>query len=84
MLKAIEPLYAFMTYQWNRDIAISKGLALDDYETFKDRYLRREYLFETANRQSCHPFTREHWRHRRARVYKCERAFRGFLAPDWL
>jgi len=39
-----------MTYQWNRDIAISKGLALDDYETFKDRYLRREYLFEMVNR----------------------------------
>ena len=82
--RMIEPLTAYIDYQWNRDIAIQKGLALEDFDLFKDRYLRREYLFEMVNRQSCHPITRQQWKHRRARVYRIERAFRGFFAPDWL
>jgi hypothetical protein len=57
---------------------------LEDFELFPDRYLRREYLFEMVNRQSCHPITREGWNQRRARVMKIERAFRGFFAPDWM
>lgn len=82
--RMVEPLLAALSYRWNRDIAVTKGLALEDFALFKDRYQRREYLFEMVNRQSCHPYTREQWKHRRARVYKIERAFRGFQAPDWL
>lgn len=84
LFRMVEPLFAALSYRWNRDIAVTKGLALEDFHLFKDRYLRREYLFEMVNRQSCHPYTREQWKHRRARVYRIERAFRGFQAPDWL
>jgi hypothetical protein len=36
--RMLEPMLAYLSYQWNRDIAITKGLALEDFELFKDRY----------------------------------------------
>jgi hypothetical protein len=34
----VEPLFAALSYRWNRDIAVTKGLALEDFALFKDRY----------------------------------------------
>lgn len=78
----VEPFYAYFCYQWPRDIALQRGLALEDFYLFNDRELRRDPLFETILRQSLHPYMHVLFKARRRRYYKVERAVRGFWVPD--
>eukprot|EP01016_Furgasonia_blochmanni_P002649 TRINITY_DN1102_c0_g1_i1.p1 TRINITY_DN1102_c0_g1~~TRINITY_DN1102_c0_g1_i1.p1 ORF type:complete len:370 (+),score=147.36 TRINITY_DN1102_c0_g1_i1:135-1244(+) len=80
----IEPVISKLGYQWARDVAISRGLALEDFLLFQDRELRRCVFFENAIRQSAHPYMHILFKRRRARYYKVERGLRGFVVPDWV
>ena len=82
--RLLEPLLAKATYQWIRDIALQRGLAMEDFFLYKDRELRRCYLFETVQRQACHPYQWLLFKKRRARYYKVERALRGCYAPEYV
>lgn len=84
IFRMIEPIMAYFFYKWPRDIALQRGLALEDFMVHQDRELRREYLFEVIQRQSCHPYQHLLFKRRRARYYKVERAVRGFFVPDYL
>jgi len=79
-----EPILAYLFWKWPRDIALQIGLSLEDFHLHNDRDQRREYLFETINRQSCHPYQHLFFKRRRARYYKVERALRGFYAPEYI
>ena len=70
VFRMLEPIIAKGTYQWVRDIALQRGLAMEDFFLHKDRELRRCYFFETALRQSCHPYQWLLFKRRRARYYK--------------
>lgn len=37
VLRAVEPILAKFTYRWYRDIALQRGLALEDFFLFQDR-----------------------------------------------
>lgn len=84
LFRMLEPIIAKGTYQWVRDIALQRGLALEDFFLHKDRELRRCYIFETVLRQSCHPYQWVLFRRRRARYYKVERGLRGCYVPEFI
>lgn len=77
-----EPILAYLFWKWPRDIALQRGLAMEDFFLHTDREQRREFLFEHINRESCHPYQHLFFRKRRARYYKVERALKGFYAPE--
>lgn len=83
LFKLVEPAFAWLFYKWPKEIANSRGLALEDFFVFQDRELRRCMLFENVARNSLHPFQLTLFQYRRARYYKVERAVRGFIVPRW-
>jgi hypothetical protein len=82
--RLIEPITAYFFWKWPRDIALQRGLSMEDFILHTDRDQRREVLFETVNRESCHPYQHLFFKKRRARYYKVERALRGFYVPDYI
>jgi len=84
LFRFIEPVIAYFAWKWPRDIALQRGLSMEDFLLHTDREQRRDMLFETVNRESCHPYQHLFFRKRRARYYKVERALRGFYVPDYL
>lgn len=82
--KAVEGAMSWLFWKWPRDIAVNKGLAMEDFFVHQERELRREYLFEHIIRQACHPYQHLMFKRRRARYFKVERAVRGFLVPEYL
>jgi len=78
----LEPTMAYFMYQWPRDIALQRGLSLEDFYLFNDRELRRDPLWEHICRQSLHPYMHVLFKARRRRYYKVERGLRGFWVPD--
>ena len=84
LLRLLEPLIAKASYQWIRDIALQRGLAMEDFFVHKDRELRRCYFFETVQRQACHPYQWLLFKRRRARYYKVERGLRGVYVPEYI
>jgi len=84
LFKSFEAFGSWMFWKWPRDIALQRGLAIEDFWVHNDRELRRDYLFEHMIRQGCHPYQHLMFRRRRARYYKVERALRGFYVPDYI
>jgi hypothetical protein len=82
--KAFERPLSWLFWQWPRDIALQRGLSLEDFFLHQDREMRRDVLFEHIIRQSCHPYQHLLFKRRRARYYKVERAVRGFFVPDYV
>jgi hypothetical protein len=80
--KVVEGALAWALWKWPRDIALQRGLAMEDFLLHSERELRREVLFETIIRQGCHPYQHLFFKRRRARYYKVERGLRGFFVPD--
>lgn len=84
LFRSVEGVMSWIFWKWPRDIAVNKGLAMEDYLVHQDRELRRDYLFENIIRQACHPYQHLMFKARRARYYKVERAVRGFFVPDYI
>lgn len=61
-----------------------RGLAPEDWILFRSEELRRDPLFEHANRESLHPFMRENIRLRMHRYYKVDEAVKGFEVPEYV
>jgi len=80
--KAVEGALSWGIWKWSRDVALQRGLAMEDFLLHQDRELRRDYLFEHIIRQGCHPYQHLFFKRRRARYYKIERGLRGFWVPD--
>lgn len=82
--RAIEPLLSWAFYKWPREIALQRGLVMEDFWVHNEREQRRDLFTETVWKQSCHPLQPLFFRRRRGRYYKIERAVRGFYVPDYL
>lgn len=51
LFKLVEPFFARFVYNWTRDHALQRGLALEDVLVFQDRELRRDPLYEHIIRE---------------------------------
>lgn len=80
-------MYPFMKrfwWQWQRDIALQRGYAMDDFYQVSDKDLRRSPFFEHIWRETCHPYQYLMAKYKRMRYYKVERIIQGFYVPDHL
>jgi len=84
IFRPLEGIMSWLFYQWPRDIAVRRGLILEDFWVHNERDQRRDYFTETVWKQSCHPYQPLFYRRRRGRYYKIERAVRGFQVPEYL
>lgn len=84
IFRSVEPLLSKLHWNWIRDIALQRGLAMEDFLLFQDRELRRCFFFEHNMRSNFHPYQWVLFKRRRARFYKVERGCRGFTVQDWV
>merc|ERR1712183_317440 len=78
------PLYKTFWWKWQRDIALQRGYAMDDFYQVSDKDLRRSPFFEHIWRETCHPYQYLMAKYKRMRYYKVERIIQGFYVPDHL
>lgn len=84
MEKVLYPFYRKFWWEWQRDLTLQRGWAMDDAYVYTEKDLRRSPFYEHMWRESCHPYQYLMYFYRRLRYYKVERVVQGFFVPDHL
>lgn len=84
MEKILYPFYKRFWWGWQRDLALQRGYAMDDFYVYTEKDLRRSPFYEHVWRDSCHPYQWLMYKYRRFRYYKIERVAQGFYVPEHL
>jgi len=84
MEKLLYPFYRKFWWEWQRDLMLQRGWAMDDTYIHTEKDLRRSPFYEHVWRESCHPYQYLMYKYRRMRYYKVERVCQGFYVPQHL
>jgi len=84
MEKILYPFYKKFWWEWQRDLTLQRGWAMDDAYVYTEKDLRRSPFYEHIWRDSCHPYQYLLYQYRRLRYYKVERVCQGFFVPQHL
>jgi len=82
--KVLYPFYKKFWWEWQRDLALQRGYAMDDFYVYTEKDLRRSPFYEQMWRESTHPYQYLMYKYRRVRYYKVERVCQGFYVPQHL
>jgi len=82
--KILYPFYKTFWWSWQRDLALQRGYAMDDFYVHTEKDLRRSPFYEHIWRESTHPYEYLMYKYRRMRYYKVERCVQGFFVPEHL
>lgn len=82
--KILYPLYKKFWWEWQRDMTLQKGYAMEDVYVVSDTDLRRSPFYEHMVRETCHPYQYLMQKYKRMRYFKVERIIQGFYVPEHL
>jgi hypothetical protein len=82
--KVLYPFYQKFWWEYQRDHALQRGYAMDDFYVHTEKDLRRSPFYEHIWRESTHPYEYLMYKYRRQRYYKVERVIQGFYVPKHL